>query len=102
MHCTFLPASINGGDTYDLAQIDQGLLIVLGDASGHGIAPALSVTQMHAMLRMALRLGANLETAFRQVNDPLAATQADGRFVTAFIGQLDTRTHRLRTTRTTA
>ena len=39
----------------------QGLLVVLGDATGHGIAPALSVTKMHAMLRMALRLGADLE-----------------------------------------
>jgi phosphoserine phosphatase RsbU/P len=96
MHCTFLPASITGGDTYDLAQVDQGLLIVLGDAAGHGIAPALSVTQMHAMLRMALRLGAGLETAFRHVNDQLAATQSDGRFVTAFVGLLDTRSHRLR------
>jgi phosphoserine phosphatase RsbU/P len=54
------------------------------------------VTQMHAMLRMALRLGASLETAFRQVNDQLAATLADGRFVTAFIGLLDATTHRLR------
>ena len=96
VHGTFLPASATGGDTFDLAPIDQGLLIVLGDATGHGIAPALSVTQMHAMLRMAFRLGANLETAFRQVNDQLAATLPDGRFVTAFIGLLDTRSHRVR------
>jgi phosphoserine phosphatase RsbU/P len=96
MHATFLPASQTGGDTYDLALTEQGLLVVLGDATGHGIAPALSVTQMHAMLRMALRLGADLETAFRQVNDQLAATLPDGRFVTAFIGLLDVTAHRLR------
>ena len=96
MHATFLPASQTGGDTYDLALTAQGLLVVLGDATGHGIAPALSVTQMHAMLRMALRLGANLETAFRQVNDQLAATLPAGDFVTAFIGLLDAAAHRLR------
>ena len=96
MHATFLPASQTGGDTYDLALTAQGLLVVLGDATGHGIAPALSVTQMHAMLRMALRLGANLETAFRQVNDQLAATLPAGHFVTAFIGLLDAAAHRLR------
>jgi phosphoserine phosphatase len=50
---------------------------------------------MHAMLRMALRMGADLETAFRHVNDQLADTLADGRFVTAFIGLLDAATHRL-------
>lgn len=96
MHALFRPASLTGGDTYDLALIEQGLLVVLGDATGHGIAPALSVTQMHAMLRMALRLGASLETTFRQVNDQLAQTLPDSRFVTAFIGLLDVATHRLR------
>ena len=85
------PASLTGGDTFDLAQLPQGLLVVLGDATGHGIAPALSVTQMHAMLRMAFRLGADLETAFMQVNNQLAATLADDRFITAFIGLLDGR-----------
>jgi phosphoserine phosphatase RsbU/P len=96
MHGTFLPATLTGGDTYDLASIEQGLLVVLGDATGHGIAPALSVTQMQAMLRMAFRLGASLETAFRQVNDRLAETLADDRFVTAFVGLLDPVAHRLR------
>ncbi|MBA4176241.1 MAG: protein phosphatase [Leptothrix sp. (in: Bacteria)] len=95
MHGTFLPASLTGGDTYDLTMSRQGLLVVLGDATGHGIAPALSVTQMHAMLRMALRMGADLETAFRQVNDQLADTLSQGRFVTAFVGLLDPTTHRL-------
>jgi phosphoserine phosphatase RsbU/P len=93
---TSRPASQTGGDTFDLSLIDQGLLVVLGDATGHGIAPALSVTQMHAMLRMAFRLGADLETAFLQVNNQLASTLADDRFITAFIGLLDTATHRMR------
>lgn len=96
MHATFRPAALTGGDTYDLARLDgDRLLVVLGDASGHGIAPALSVTQMHAMLRMALRLGADLATAFREVNDQLADTMPDSRFVTAFIGLLEWPTHTL-------
>lgn len=92
----FRPAELTGGDTYDLALIDQGLLVVLGDATGHGIAPALSVTQMQAMLRIAFRMGADLETAFIQVNNRLAETLADDRFITAFVGLLDPATHRLR------
>ena len=96
MHGTFMPAGQTGGDTYDLALIEQGLLVVLGDATGHGIAPAMSVIQMHAMLRMAFSLGVDLETAFRQTNDRLVETLADDRFVTAFVGLLDPRTHRLR------
>ena len=96
LYGTSRPASQTGGDTFDLALLPQGLLTVLGDATGHGIAPALSVTQMHAMLRMAFRLGADLETAFMQVNNQLAATLADDRFITAFIGLLDGATHRMR------
>ncbi|MBC8024317.1 MAG: SpoIIE family protein phosphatase [Burkholderiales bacterium] len=93
---TFRPADLTGGDTFDLAMIDQGLLVVLGDATGHGIAPALSVTQMQAMLRMAFRMGADLETAFQQANNQLEGYLPDDRFVTAFIGLLDPARHRLR------
>ncbi len=93
---TFQPAGLTGGDTFDLAILEQGLLVVLADATGHGIAPALSVTQMQAMLRIAFRLGASLETAFTQVNNQLAATLPPDRFITAFIGLLDAPRHRLR------
>jgi phosphoserine phosphatase len=96
MHGCFLPAEQTGGDAYDLAVVEQGLLVMLADATGHGIAPALWVTQMQAMLRIALRLGADLETAFRNVNDRLAETLPQDRFITAFIGLLDPAAHRLR------
>jgi sigma-B regulation protein RsbU (phosphoserine phosphatase) len=92
----FHPAELTGGDTYDLVLLEQGLLAVLADATGHGIAPALSVTQMQAMLRIAFRMGADLETAFIHVNNRLAETLADDRFITAFVGLLDPATHRLR------
>jgi phosphoserine phosphatase len=96
VHGAFQPADLTGGDTFDAAVLDQGLLLVLGDATGHGIAPALDVTQMHAMLRMAFRMGADLDTAFVQVNNQLADSLPDDRFITAFIGILDPATHRLR------
>ncbi|MGE5089068.1 MAG: SpoIIE family protein phosphatase [Candidatus Levyibacteriota bacterium] len=92
----FRPAELTGGDTYDVALQDGRLLVMMGDATGHGIAPALSVTQMQAMLRMAFRLGADLDTAFIQVNNRLAETLPDDRFITAFIGLLDPGSHELR------
>jgi len=95
-HGMFIPADQTGGDTFDLALRDGRLLLVLGDATGHGIAPALSVTQMHAMLRMAFRLGAELEGAFSEINNLLAETMADDRFITAFIGLLDPLGHTVR------
>ena len=83
------PADLTGGDTFDLSMVDPGLLIVLGDATGHGIAPALSVTQLQAMLRTAFGLGADLETTFTQVNNQLCATLPPDRFITAFVGLLE-------------
>jgi len=93
---TFEPAGLTGGDTFDLWPVAGQVLVVLADATGHGIAPALSVTQMQAMLRMAFRMGASLEDAFTQVNNQLADTLPDDRFITAFVGLLDPSTHRLR------
>jgi phosphoserine phosphatase RsbU/P len=90
------PAAETGGDTFDLALLNESVLVVLGDATGHGIAPALSVTQMHAMLRMALRLGADLEVAYVQLNNLLGETLAEDRFITAFLGALDPVGHALR------
>jgi phosphoserine phosphatase len=92
----FRPAELTGGDAFDLASLDGGLLVVLADATGHGIAPALSVTQMQAMLRIAFRMGADLESAFRHVNDRLAETLPADRFITAFVGILDPQAHRIR------
>src|SRR5439155_20000463 len=89
-------ADLTGGDTFDLAFTEQGGLVMLGDATGHGIGPALSVTQMQAMLRMAFRLAADLATAFIHVNNRLTEIRAEDRFITAFIGLLDPATHDLR------
>jgi sigma-B regulation protein RsbU (phosphoserine phosphatase) len=96
LHGVSRPADLTGGDTFDLSFINEKLLVVLADATGHGIGPALSVTQMQAMLRMAFRLGAELEPAYVQVNNQLADTLPPDRFITAFIGLFDPATNLLR------
>lgn len=92
----FIPADATGGDTFDIVLLDEDRLFVLmGDATGHGIGPALSSTQMQAMLRLAFRLGADLDTAFREVNNQLTEDLPDDRFVTAFMGLLAPNEHRM-------
>lgn len=102
-----LPAAETGGDTYDAVGIgadgvptDNGVaraLFLVADATGHGIGPALSVTQVRAMVRMAVRTGRGLEEIIRNLNEQLHDDLESGRFVTAWFGELDARTGVLKT-----
>jgi serine phosphatase RsbU (regulator of sigma subunit) len=102
-----LPAEATGGDIYDLVALTPDtshpslpceappLVLLLADATGHGIGPALSVTQVRSMLRIGVRLRAGLEAVFSQINRQLCQDLGSGRFVTAFLGLLDPLRHRI-------
>jgi phosphoserine phosphatase len=96
LHGEFLPTGHAGGDLFDLVLLDGKLFILMGDATGHGFGPALSATQMQAMLRVAFRCGADLGQAYRHVNNQLEEDLPDDRFVTAFMGFLDPQEHVIR------
>jgi phosphoserine phosphatase len=90
-------ADQTGGDIFDLIRLDgDRLILLLGDATGHGIGPALSVTQVRAMLRMCLRFGGDISAAMGNINDQLEEDLASNRFVTAFLGELDRQRHQVR------
>jgi phosphoserine phosphatase len=99
-----LPAEATGGDIYDLVAValdpqnprePPALVLLLADATGHGIGPALSVTQVRSMLRIGVRLQAGLENVFSQINRQLCQDLGAERFVTAFLGLLDPAAHRI-------
>jgi phosphoserine phosphatase len=93
----FSPTDQTGGDLYDFVPLsDERLFLLMGDATGHGIGPALSATQVRAMLRIALRLGADLDDVFVNINDQLVEDLPEDRFVTAFFGLLDAKSHTVR------
>lgn len=90
----FSPTDQTGGDLYDFVPLGKNrLFLLMGDASGHGIGPALSATQVRAMLRVAMRLESSLDDAFLHINDQLCDDLPDDRFVTCFFGLLDAETH---------
>ncbi len=101
---TSIPAEQTGGDVYDIIPLSSDsnspdhpppLAILLADATGHGIAAALSVTQVRSMLRIGLRLDAHLDSVLTQINSQLFHDLSSNRFVTAFLGLLDPIRHRL-------
>ena len=96
------PADETGGDTYDVvwAKDLEGRSVVhllLADASGHGVGPALSVTQIRAMLRMAIRLRSDLATVATHLNEQLHADLPTNRFITAWLAELEPESHVLTT-----
>ncbi len=89
-------ADQTGGDIYDAVSLSpEEASFLLADATGHGIGPALSVTQVRAMFRVAVHLHATLDDQLHTLNRQLSEDLAANRFVTAFLGFLNTHHHRL-------
>jgi PAS domain S-box-containing protein len=85
------PADETGGDYYDYFQLADGqVALVVADVSGHGIGPALVMSQTRAYLH-ALLLGLGVGELATRLNDFLLGDGQEGRFVTMFLAQLDPR-----------
>jgi sigma-B regulation protein RsbU (phosphoserine phosphatase) len=87
-----------GGDCYDLMPIPDGrLALVVGDASGKGVAAALMIASVHSSLRTAaLFTGNDPATLLKLVNLQAYASSLADRYVTVFYGVFDRSTRMLR------
>lgn len=84
-----LPASVTGGDCFDLWPLPDGRLgILVADASGHGLGPALVVSQARTLVRALSELIRDPHEILVHVNARLADDLDWGQFVTAFLGFL--------------
>jgi len=84
-------AQETGGDTYDLAPVPGGRLLVgLADAAGHGMGAALLVSQTRALWRASLNAAHGPSRTLLQIDKLLSPdlVQEDS-FVTCFIGLFD-------------
>jgi serine phosphatase RsbU (regulator of sigma subunit) len=91
-HC----AAETGGDFFDFFPLldgSQGL--VIADASGHGLGPALLATETRAYLRALSLAHAGLDRTVALVNRRLVEDVGDDHFVTLILARLDPRTHSL-------
>ena len=90
------PAEKTGGDIYDLIFLEnQRMALLMADATGHGIGPALSVTRMQSMFRMGLLLGFDLGRVMSTINTQLKQDLPPNHFITSFGGILDGHEHRI-------
>ncbi len=79
-----------GGDYYDFARLEDGrLALVIGDASGHGMAAGLLMAIAHASLRSALDLDPAPERVIPFLNRALCRAGDRRAFMSVFYGLLD-------------
>ena len=82
-----LPASTTGGDCFDLWKLPDGRMgVLLADASGHGLAPAMIVGQVRSLIRAMSDVCPEPQIVLERVNARLLEDLESGQFVTAFLG----------------
>jgi phosphoserine phosphatase RsbU/P len=90
------PAAAAGGDYFDfIPMADNGLGLVVGDVTGHGIGPALLMAETRAYVRIAALNRAEPSDILTRTNIALAEDIGSERFVTLLLGRLDPATRRL-------
>lgn len=83
-------ANTIGGDYYDfLATPDGRVAVVIGDASGHGIAAGILMAISNSTLKLAIDLDATPRSVANLMNRVLYQTGGPRDFMTLFFGILD-------------
>jgi sigma-B regulation protein RsbU (phosphoserine phosphatase) len=93
---SYRTANTIGGDYYDFLPAGDGRLgLIVGDASGHGIAAGLVMAIAHAALRAAIDLDPSPRAVMDLVNRALYRSGGPRAFMTLFYGLLDPGSGRL-------
>jgi phosphoserine phosphatase RsbU/P len=92
-----MPAEETGGDIFDIFPLPQPArtALMLGDATGHGVGPALMICAARAAFRAMAAQTADLEATMAEVNRLLSEDSTDGRFVTLLAALIDDETGRV-------
>ena len=97
------PVTMAGGDYYDVFSLDENNVVLLvGDASGHGMKAAMSIMVMHTLVRM-IRTQRYKDTAafVAEINNQLAQmtiVNDEGGFITLLYAILRLDTHEIQWT----
>jgi PAS domain S-box-containing protein len=90
------PAEQAGGDYFDYLPMAGGRLgLVIGDVTGHGLGPALLMSQTRAYLRALLLLTQDVSDLLTRLNGFLDEDCGEEHFVTLFLARVDPQARKL-------
>lgn len=95
------PVTMAGGDYYDAFILpDDSMIILVGDASGHGMKACMSIMTMHTLIRMIrydeFREPANFVQYVNKQLSEQAVVNNEGGFITLLYGVLNSKTNEFR------
>ncbi len=83
----YQPAGMVSGDYCDLFETDGGLLFMLGDVSGKGVAASMLMSHLHATFRSLAEAGLPLDRMVEDANRIFCESTLAGQFATLVVGR---------------
>lgn len=84
------PCELASGDAYDVYLDERGKLhLMIGDATGHGMGPALLAHSVQAALRSYLEILDDPQEVVRRMNDRLDENMDAGTFMSLFLATVE-------------
>jgi len=87
VHYHYQPAGMVSGDYCDLLQTNSGLLFMLGDVSGKGVAASMLMSHLHATFRSLAEAGLPLDRMVEDANRIFCESTFAGQFATLVVGR---------------
>jgi len=84
----YQPADMVSGDYCDLFETDGGLLLLLGDVSGKGVAASMLMSHLHATFRSLAEGGLPLDRMVEDANRIFCESTLAGQFATLVVGRV--------------
>jgi phosphoserine phosphatase RsbU/P len=84
----YQPAGMVSGDYCDLFETDGGLLLMLGDVSGKGVAASMLMSHLHATFRSLAEGGLPLDRMVEDANRIFCESTLAGQFATLVVGRV--------------
>src|SRR3977135_4555529 len=84
----YQPAGMVSGDYCDLFETDGGLLFMLGDVSGKGVAASMLMSHLHATFRSLAEAGLPLDRMVEDANRIFCESTLAGQFTTLVVGRV--------------